>query len=383
MKRKTSAVLRRAKRLSHLVSIGKTTQALRSRMVGLMVNAALSPLVAMAPAANKPAKVKSRTPKAGLSLRVVLGQLAAARASRPATQRSLTKHTPAPRLLAGAEFRNRRHRGAAGSRTYKLFLPAPLSEKPKGLVVMLHGCNQTPDDFANGTHMNALAQRHGLAVAYPAQTRAHNAASCWNWFQPAHQSRNAGEPAILAALTRKLMKEFDLGRAQVFVAGLSAGGALAAILLDEYPDVFSAAGIHSGLARGAANNALSAMMIMQNGGTVTNTEPKPDAAKSVVRWILFQGADDTTVHPANALNILAGIVGPNAVPERSVGRSVNGRRYVRSEYTGPRGATLVENWLVQGAGHAWSGGRASGSYVDPKGPDASAQMIRFFLTKSA
>ena len=117
---------------------------------------------------------------------------------------------------------------------------------------MLHGCNQTPDDFAVGTHMNAMAEKHGLAVAHPAQTRHHNAASCWNWFKPVNQLRGAGEPEILASLARKLMKEFSLTRDGVFVAGLSAGGAMAAILADVYPDIFSAVGVHSGLAREAA-----------------------------------------------------------------------------------------------------------------------------------
>jgi poly(hydroxyalkanoate) depolymerase family esterase len=159
------------------------------------------------------------------------------------------------------------HRTAAGSRAYRLHLPSDHADTPKGLVLMLHGCNQTPDDFAKGTGMNRHADKHGLVIVYPAQTTAENAAACWNWFRPGNQVRNRGEPALLASLTKKLMKQYGLERNAVFVAGLSAGGAMAAILADVYPDVFSAAGIHSGLARGSASDVLSAMSATPNDAT--------------------------------------------------------------------------------------------------------------------
>ena len=247
---------------------------------------------------------------------------------------------------------------------------------------MLHGCNQTPDDFAAGTHMNALADKHGLAIAYPAQTGGHNAASCWNWFNPGNQMRGAGEPAILAALTRKLMKEFGLGRDAAFVAGLSAGGAMAAILADVYPDVFSAAGIHSGLARGAAGDVVSAMSAMRSGGTSDRNTGAIAAPSHAVRRIIFHGDTDSTVHGSNASMIVAAAMGGNAAPAKVIKRSVRGRGYTRSHFTGSDGAVLLELWMLEGAGHAWSGGRVTGSYTDSKGPDASAQMIRFFLAKS-
>lgn len=383
MKRKSAAVQRRAKRLKHFAAIGRNTHALGTTMMDLMVSSALAPLHALSPTAPNRSNAKVAEPKAGRSLRVVLGQLRAARALVPAPQTPPTTHKRNALIPKGALFLTRRHRGIAGSRGYKLYMPTTPQVRPKGLVVMLHGCNQTPDDFARGTHMNAWAHKHGLAVAYPAQTRGQNAASCWNWFQPAHQSRNTGEPAILAALTRKLMKEFGLKRDAVFVAGLSAGGAMAAILANEYPDVFSAAGVHSGLARGAASNALSAMLVMHNGTNAGTIRSGTATRRPAVRWIIFQGEEDQTVHPSNAANLLSTIVGPDALPSRTVTRTVKGRSYVRTNYDGPSGVPLVENWLVKAAGHAWSGGRESGSYADPEGPDASAQMIRFFLSESA
>lgn len=385
MKRKSAAIKRRAKRLKHFVAIGQNTHALGATMMDLMVKSALTPLTALSPAIPNRSKEKSKvaSAKAGRSLGVVLGQLRAARAlmAAPLTPASAPKRNAL--LPDGAQFVTRRHRGVAGSRGFKLYLPTAPQVRPKGLIVMLHGCNQTPDDFARGTHMNALAHKHVLAVAYPAQTRGQNAASCWNWFQPAHQSRNTGEPAILAALTRKLMKEFGLKRDAVFVAGLSAGGAMAAILANEYPDVFSAVGVHSGLARGTASNAMSAMLVMHNGANAEPPQPDRVVHVPAVRWIIFQGEEDQTVHPSNATHLLSTIVGPDASPARSVTRAVKGRTYLRTSYDSQNESPLVENWLVKAAGHAWSGGRSSGSYTDPKGPDASVQMIRFFLRKSA
>ncbi len=287
------------------------------------------------------------------------------------------------RTPAEAQYLTRRHRSAAGSRGYRLYLPAGHPEKPKGLILMLHGCNQTPDDFAIGTHMNALAEKHGLAVAYPAQTRRQNRGRCWNWFKPRNQMRGNGEPAILAALTRKLMREFGLGRDDVFVAGLSAGGAMAVILADLYPDIFAAAGVHSGLARGAAWDTLSAMSAMQNGSAPNGVLASAPKRVGPVRRIIFQGADDRTVNPLNAGHIVVAEMGADAAPTRVGRRSVRGRDYARSFYADAKGGVLIELWMIKGSGHAWSGGRAAGSYTDTKGPDASVQMVRFFLDKRA
>ncbi|MCG6121490.1 MAG: PHB depolymerase family esterase [Microvirga sp.] len=288
----------------------------------------------------------------------------------------------APRIPAGAQYLSRSHRSAAGSRGYKIYLPASRPNRPTGLILMLHGCSQNPDDFAVGTRMNALAEKHGLVVAYPAQTKGHNGASCWNWFNPRHQNRDAGEPAILASLTQKLMKEFGLVRDDVFVAGLSAGGAMAAILADVYPDVFSAAGIHSGLHRGAARDVMSAMSAMRSGSASAGGEPGVDVKSRPVRRIVFQGEADSTVHPSNAAKIVAAAVGGDTAPSRVGKRSVRGRGYARSHFSGSDGTDMLELWMIEGSGHAWSGGHSAGSYTDAEGPDASVQMVRFFLANS-
>jgi len=293
------------------------------------------------------------------------------------------RRAPAVRVPNGARFQTRTHRSVAGSRAYRLYLPASNPLRPKGLILMLHGCNQTADDFARGTRMNAEAERHGLAVVYPVQTSTNNAALCWNWFTPGDQTRDAGEPAELASLMRKLTKEFGLAREAVFVAGLSAGGAMAAILADVYPDVFAAAGVHSGLARGAANSAWSAMAAMRRGGRAETPASATGIPDHPVRRIIFQGDADGTVHVSNAASIVAAAMGEDATPRSVVERTVRGRRYVRSDYAGPDGDVRLQFWLLKGAGHAWSGGSAAGSFTDPKGPDATALMVRFFLAARA
>jgi poly(hydroxyalkanoate) depolymerase family esterase len=297
-----------------------------------------------------------------------------------AKPKSAPQGRPSPRVPAGASFVARNHRSAWGSRGYMLYLPASAAKKPKGVILMLHGCGQNPHDFALGTHMNAHAEKHGLAVAYPEQTKRHNRGLCWNWFRPGHQLRSAGEPAMLASLARKLTREFALTRDAVFVAGLSAGGSMAAILADVYPDVFAAAGIHSGLARGSAFNVSSAMSAMRKGGANGRLPAITPLAFSV-RRIVFQGDSDRTVHPSNAPQIIAAALGEEAQPLRTATRSVRGRQYTRDLFAASDQAGALEFWSVEGAGHAWSGGRVKGSYTDKQGPDASAQMMRFFLEK--
>ena len=354
MLRNHSAMMRRASRLMRPAKRGRATRKFMKAVTGLMAAPVSAP---------RRAETKSRVAD---------------------VQALLPGHPARPRIPTGAQYVARTHHCAAGSRRFKLYLPASRPRRPRGLILMLHGCSQTPDDFAIGTHMNAEAERHGLAVAYPAQIKGRmNSASCWNWFRPRHQLRGTGEPAILASLARKLTRELGLGRDDVFVAGLSAGGAMAVILADLYPDLFSAAGIHSGLARGSARNAISAMSVMRSGSAFKVNMPTIAARTDPVRWIIFQGGADSTVHPSNATMLVAAVLGEDAAPTKISNRSAGGRDYARSEYAGASGATLVEHWLVDGAGHAWSGGRAAGSFTDRKGPDASAHMARFFTTKPA
>ncbi len=376
MPRSFVAAMRRINQLMRPARPGKTIRAMQAALTGGKALAAMPGTKAKARKPRKPALAKP-----GKTLGIVLKQLKFLQALQPSAP--LAKPAgKAPVIPEGASFLSATHRSATGSRDYRIYLPASRAQRPVGLIVMLHGCNQTPDDFANGTHMNALAEKHGLAVVYPAQTTRHNAAACWNWFKPAHQARGKGEPALLAALARKVMRDFDLGRDAVFVAGLSAGGAMASILADVYPDIFSAAGIHSGLSRGAAGDVLSALSVMRNGGAALPPPLSGHAKVQPARRIVFHGDNDSTVHPANATAIVATALGPTATAAKMTRRTVRGRSYSRSDFAGPDGAAQLELWIIEGGGHAWSGGRAAGSYTDRSGPDASAQMVRFFLARS-
>ncbi|ASY66597.1 Poly(3-hydroxybutyrate) depolymerase (plasmid) [Sinorhizobium sojae CCBAU 05684] len=292
----------------------------------------------------------------------------------------LAKQVPPPLVPDGAQFLARSFTCPAGSRSYRLYVPASAPDRPRGLVVMLHGCKQDPEDFAAGTRMNAVAETHGLAVAYPRQSGANNASSCWNWFRPADQMRDGGEPSIIAGITKEIMSEFGLDRGRVFVAGLSAGAAMAAVMGETYPDLYSAVGIHSGLPYGSANDLISAFSAMRgDGGLASN--PRRLANVDRLRTIVFQGSADLTVHPSNADRIVVAATptGAGWAVRKESGRSTSGRTYARTIVADPAGRPVVEYWLVVGAGHAWSGGHSAGTYTDPHGPDASSEMVRFFL----
>jgi poly(hydroxyalkanoate) depolymerase family esterase len=242
---------------------------------------------------------------------------------------------------------------------------------------MLHGCTQDADDFAAGTRMNFLAEAAGIVVVYPEQSGAANASKCWNWFQPTDQERGQGEPALIASLTRRVMDEYRVDTHRVHVAGMSAGGAMAAILAATYPDLYAAAGVHSGLAPRCAHDLPSAYQAMQGGGQVVGS-----GAGCTVPLILFHGDSDLTVHPCNADRLVEQWTGTGPVvsPTMQQGGSARGRSYTCATYTDARGRTIVERWSIHGAGHGWSGGNRNGSYTDPNGPDASREFVRFFST---
>ena len=277
----------------------------------------------------------------------------------------------APPVLHAGQFIAGCHTEAAGTREYKLYVPPGYHGQALPLVVMLHGCKQDPDDFAAGTRMNDVALERDFFVLYPAQAPHANASRCWSWFKHSHQRRGRGEPALLAGMTRDVMKRYNIDAHRVYVAGLSAGGAMAAILGDEYPDLFAAVGVHSGLPPGAATDIKSAFAAMKRGAVTAPTGRTPPT-------IVFHGDQDATVHPANGEQVLAGSAGAaEAQTERA--RSDNGRAYTRRIYRDTRGRVVAEHWTVHGAGHAWSGGSARGSHTDAKGPDATEEMLRFFF----
>ena len=259
---------------------------------------------------------------------------------------------------------------SAGSRPYKLYVPSNLMPHAP-LLVMLHGCTQSAADFAAGTRMNALAETQGVLVLYPEQLSSANAQRCWNWFSPNDRERDRGEAGIIAGMAREVMAEFGTDPNRVFAAGLSAGGAQAAILGAVYPDLFAAIGVHSGLACGAAHDMMSAFTAMQQG--------RPGQGGLNVPTILFHGDRDTTVNPRNA-DAVAAQLDQGGAEHAEEGAVPGGLSYTRKLRSGPGGKPVLEQWTVHGAGHAWSGGSSDGSYTEPRGPDASHEMLRFFLS---
>ncbi len=263
--------------------------------------------------------------------------------------------------------------GPAGTRSYKLYLPSCYRAKPLPLLVMLHGCTQDPDDFASGTQMNALAEEQRCIVVYPAQSQQANAARCWNWFSALDQQRDQGEPSLIAGITRAIMRSHAVDARQVYVAGLSAGGAMATIMGTLYPDLYAAVGVHSGLPYAAAHDLPSALAAMKG---MFAQRRRPGSAIPI---IVFHGDADMTVHPANGDELIAQGAHQGAIVVEP-GRVKDGYAYTRTVHQGPRGAPVAEQWLIHGAGHAWSGGSEAGSYTDARGPDASREMLRFFRT---
>lgn len=269
----------------------------------------------------------------------------------------------------------------AGSRSFITYTPASSSKGVTGVVVMLHGCTQTPEDFAIGTGMNALAEKHGFVVVYPAQSRGDNAQSCWNWFSRGDQQRERGEPAILAGMTKQVCNRYKVTRDSTFVAGLSAGAAMAVILGRTYPDVFAAIGAHSGLPAGAANDVTSAFAAMAGNPL---DAPVPAHEGLSTRTIVFHGTADATVRPCNGDAIARQTInniGGQCIEIAEHGHA-QGRKFTRTISSYSDGNTILEHWLIDGLGHAWSGGKTGGSYVDPDGPSASSEMIRFFFNVS-
>lgn len=282
-------------------------------------------------------------------------------------------------LPDGARFETRSFTNRAGSRGYKIYVPSSGRGEAMPLVVMLHGCTQTPDDFAAGTRMNMLAEKHRCVIAYPDQAHSANAQKCWNWFSPGDQRRDQGEPALIAGITQQTMRDNAVDSRRVYVAGLSAGGAAAAIMGAAYPDLYAAVGVHSGLACGAAHDVPSAFAAMRQGarGSVTT------GTRRLVPTIVFHADRDSTVNPRNGDEVIAQSAGACGLrTEVQRGQVPGGHAYTLTVHIDAAGRRVLEQWLVHGGGHAWSGGSTSGSYTDPNGPDASREMLRFFLRQT-
>jgi poly(hydroxyalkanoate) depolymerase family esterase len=271
----------------------------------------------------------------------------------------------------------------AGARPYKLYIPTSYAEQRLPLIVMLHGCTQTADGFANGTRMNTLAEERQCFVLYPEQTHAANRSRCWNWFKRGDQRRDQGEPAILADMTREVMHRYRIDQGKVYVAGLSAGGAMAAVMGTVYPEIYAAVGVHSGLACGSAHDLPSALAAMRGtlapmSGEHSGSTPQAPATPTIV----FHGDRDKTVHPRNGEHVVSRSLEQTGASSADVSiertEVPGGHAYTRTIHRDSTGRVVLEYWLVHGGGHAWFGGSPRGSYTDPKGPDAAREMIRFF-----
>ena len=272
------------------------------------------------------------------------------------------------RFLAGS-FGN-----GAGTRRYHLYVPARAASGPRPLVVMLHGCQQNAGDFAAGTAMNRLAEEHGCLVLYPDQERGANSSNCWNWFDAAHQRREQGEPSLIAGMTRDVLREHGADPGRVYVAGLSAGGAMAAVLGAAYPELYAAVGVHSGLPVGAARDLMSGLNAMKG----KHLAGAGRTLRRRVPLIVFHGDQDAVVHPSNGEVLIRQFLGDGTVREIEERE----RGHTRTTALDDDGRVVAEHWIVHGAGHAWAGGDPAGSYTDPSGPNASAEMLRFFLAQA-
>jgi poly(hydroxyalkanoate) depolymerase family esterase len=285
----------------------------------------------------------------------------------------------------GGTFTEASYKSSAGRRRYKVFVPDTNGTSPLPLIVMLHGCKQTPDDFALGTGMNQLAADRQCVVAYPEQAFSANGSKCWNWFKSSDQQRDHGEPAIIAGITREVIRSYGLDEKRVYVAGLSAGGAMAVVMGRTYPDLYAAVGVHSGIPYASAHDVPSAFSAMK--GAVPRPKQGASTLPQLIPTIVLHGDRDKTVHPSNGKRLAEQFtveaepttMEPAAEVEQTVNDAGPGSRpYTRTLLRDQTGKVVVEYWLVHGAGHAWFGGNPEGSHTDPQGPDASKEIVRFF-----
>ncbi|MGF1504678.1 MAG: alpha/beta hydrolase family esterase [Anaerolineae bacterium] len=284
-------------------------------------------------------------------------------------------------------------------RTYKLYIPGGYTGSSSvPLVVMLHGCTQDPDDFAAGTRMNSYAESNTFQVLYPEQTDSANITKCWNWYEPAHQARGSGEPALIAGMTQQVINTYAVDTDRVYVAGISAGASMSVIMGATYPDLYAAIGVTAGTQYKAATSALAAPTAMIYGGPNPNTQGTlaynaMGSQARVVPTIVFHGNSDLVVYPVNAYQVIDQWAQTNDLASDGVDNNnidgtpdqyryvwvPGGKDYTYSAYEDSTGKVIMERYMVNAMGHAWSGGSYAGSYTDPWGPNATYYMLDFFF----
>ena len=350
---------------------------------------ALHPVHPMNPTHRRPPLFMSNAVATTLLATSILTACAMPHAAPEQTPASATPVAVSPGHVVTGELAD-----ASGARAWRLWVPAGHDRtKPAPLVVMLHGCTQDPDDVARGTRMDAQADVLGVLVLYPMQPASANPKKCWNWYDPAHQRRDAGEPASIAALTRQVQAEYGTDPANTSIAGISAGGAMALITAAAYPDLYAAVGVHSALPWGAAGNVMEALTAMSRGAEAVPAAAERMTGVALVQAmgdrahalpaIVLHGADDKVVNAANGEALVRQLADayvqltPNAryMAPTTDTLSEGGRQVTRTRAV----AGNVEGWRIAGLGHAWSGGSSAGTFTDSAGPDATAIMLRFLL----
>ena len=295
---------------------------------------------------------------------------------------------------------------STGSLDYKVWVPADYRKtKPAPLVLMLHGCLQGPEDLAALSQMNSLADKETFLVVYPQQTAAANALRCWNWFDPKHQDRGAGEPSLIAAAINDVRASYRVREQQIYVVGISAGGAMAVLMAAAYPEIFAAVGVIAAPEYKAASTVQGGLAAMKNGGPDPTQQglaayqamQKSGARKKKrIPLMDIQGTKDPYVNPINSDQLVAQWVQTNDLlddgkdndsitksPVTAEGAVPNGYSYTKYSYRDRKGHVVVEKLVVNGLGHAWSGSTTANQFADAKGPDATMEIWRFFRATTA
>lgn len=293
------------------------------------------------------------------------------------------------------------YRDSVGSRPYFVYTPTNYRVGTVApLVVMLHGCTQTALEFAVGTQMNSLADQYNFIVVYPQQESIYSQYRCWKWYDHANQSRDRGEPAIIASIVQAIEQstsQWTIDRSRIYVAGISAGASMSVIMGATYPDIFAAIGVHSGLEYQAATSQNQVLRVSRRGGPDPIRQGKAayDAMSNFARiipTIVFHGTNDYIVNPINGRQVVQQWMQTNFFASNEtyqadfnnpsstrVDQVPAGRSYTVFTWDDNDGYELQEYWKVEGMGHRWSGGKYGGSYTDSLGPDASLAMYTFFM----